>query len=119
MTPFGLTLLAQTQSGPFGGTLGMVLWMGGLFAIMYFVLLRPQQKQAKEHRELIQTLKKGDEVVTQSGLLGKIYAVMDKVVVLEIANGVRVRVLKTSVQGRAAIADEPAAAKTEEKKEEK
>ena len=112
------TLLAQ--SSPFGGSSWtFVLYMGGLFAIMYFILIRPQSKQAKQHRELLTTLKKGDDVVTQSGLIGKIYAVQDKVIVLEIASGVRVRVLKSSVQGKAAIAEESAPVKAEEKKEEK
>ena len=55
----------------------------------------------------------------ESGLIGKIHTVQDKVVLLEIANGVRVRVLKSSVQGKAVIADETAPAKAEEKKEEK
>jgi preprotein translocase subunit YajC len=95
--------------------------IGGLFAILYFVMIRPQQKQMKEHRDLIAALKKGDEVVTQGGIFGKIYAVTDKVVTLEIANGVRVRILKSSVQGRSNLGDEAstAPAKAEEKKEEK
>ncbi|MBX5481836.1 MAG: preprotein translocase subunit YajC [Myxococcaceae bacterium] len=112
------TLLAQ--SSPFGGGgWTFVLYMGGLFAIMYFILIRPQSKQAKQHRELLTSLKKGDDVITQAGLIGKIYAVQDKVILLEIANGVRVRVLKSSVQGKAALTDEAAPAKAEEKKEEK
>ena len=108
------------QASPFGGSgWTFVLYLGGLFAIMYFILIRPQSKQAKEHRDLLQTLKKGDDVVTQAGLLGKIHAVQDKVVVVEIASGVRVRVLKSSVQAKATIAEEAAPAKGEEKKEEK
>jgi preprotein translocase subunit YajC len=93
--------------------------MGLLFAIMYFVMIRPQQKQAREQRALLSALKKGDDVVTQSGLLGKIYAVTEKIVTLEIANGVRVRVLKTSIQGRTNLSEEAASTKAEEKKEEK
>lgn len=109
--------IAQAQGGPSG--LLTIGWMVGLFAIMYFLLIRPQQKQAKEHQRLMADLKKGDDVVTQSGILGRIYAVMDKFVVLEIANGVRIRVLKSAVQGKVSIADEAAPAKGEEKKEEK
>lgn len=110
-------LLAQAAS-PFGGYT-FLLYMAGLFVIMYFVMIRPQQKQAKEHRTLLQSLKKGDDVVTQSGIVGKVYAVMDKVVVVEIASGVRVKILKTAIQARGALAEEAAPAKTEEKKEEK
>jgi preprotein translocase subunit YajC len=88
---------------------------------MYFLLIRPQQKQAKEHRALMQSLKKGDEVVLQGGILGTINSVVDdKLVVVEIANGVRVRVLKTAIQARGGVPAETAAvAKTEVKKEEK
>lgn len=115
---YSLPLLIA-QVGGAGSPLLTVGWMVGLFAIMYFLLIRPQQKQAREHRELMQQLKKGDDVVTQSGILGRIYTVMDKYVILEVANGVRIRVLKTAVQGKFAVSDEAAQAKTEEKKEEK
>lgn len=108
-------VLAQAATNPLMQYLPLV----GLLAIFYFILIRPQQKQAKEHRDMLSTLKKGDDVVTQAGILGKIHALTDKVVVLEIANGVRMRVLKTSVQAKASIADEPVVGKVEEKKEEK
>jgi preprotein translocase subunit YajC len=108
------TLLAQTGGGP----LVTIGYLVALFAIMYLLLIRPQQKQAKQHRALLETLKKGDDVVTQSGLIGRVHTIMDKVVILEIASGVRVRVLKTSIQGRAA-SEEPALPKGDEKKEEK
>jgi preprotein translocase subunit YajC len=70
-------------------------------AIVYFLLLRPQQKQAKEQQTLLASLKKGDEVVTQGGMLGRIHAVTDKVVTLEIAKDVRIKVIKSFVQARA------------------
>lgn len=112
-------LLAQAAGSPFGSWT-FLLYMGGLFLIMYFVMIRPQQRQAKEHRTLLQTLKKGDDVVTQSGIVGKVYAVMDKLVVVEIANGVRVKVLKTAIQARGVVPEETAPAKADEtKKEEK
>jgi preprotein translocase subunit YajC len=96
-----------------------VLMIGALFAIMYFVMIRPQQKQAKEHRDLLSALKKGDDVVLQSGIFGKIHAVTDKIVTLEVANGVRVRILKSSIQGKTNLSEDTAPAKGEEKKEEK
>ncbi|MBS2027146.1 MAG: preprotein translocase subunit YajC [Deltaproteobacteria bacterium] len=73
---------------------------------MYFLLLRPQQKAARDQQSLVATLKKDDEVVTSSGILGKIYAVADKVVTLEVANGVRIRVLKTFIQAKQSSAAE-------------
>ena len=115
------TWLVLAQFGRSGSEnpLMMPLMIGGLFAIMYFVMIRPQQKQAKDHRELISALKKGDDVITQGGMLGKIHAVTDKIVTLEIANGVRIRVLKSSIQGKTNLSDETTLAKVEETKGEK
>jgi preprotein translocase subunit YajC len=62
-----------------------------MFAIFYFLLIRPQQKKAKEHRSLLDALKKGDQVVTAGGMHGKVSAIDDQVVTLEIAPGVNVK----------------------------
>lgn len=111
-------ILAQAP-GPAGGSpWGTLLFLGALFAIMYFLMIRPQQKQMKAHRELMAGLKKGDEVVTQGGMLGKIHQVSERTVTVEVANGVRIRVLKSSISAKGAVAEE-APAKGEEKKEEK
>jgi preprotein translocase subunit YajC len=112
-------ILAQAAGGP-GGMMNIVFIIG-LFAIMYFVMIRPQQKQLKKHQELISSLKKGDEVVTQGGLIGRIQAVLEREVTLEVASGTRIRVLKTSVAGRYALPEAAAATapKVEDKKEEK
>lgn len=68
-----------------------------MFAIFYFLLIRPQQKKAKEHRALIDGLKKGDQVVTAGGIHGKITAVEETVVTMEIASGVNIKVNKGHV----------------------
>ena len=65
-----------------------------MFAIFYFLLIRPQQKKAKEHRAMIDALKKGDTVVTAGGIHGKVTSVDESIVVLEVAPGVNVRVTK-------------------------
>src|SRR5215471_11985468 len=62
-----------------------------MFAIFYFLLIRPKQKKAKEHKALLESLKKGDRVVTAGGMHGKVTSVEDAVVTLEIANGVNVK----------------------------
>jgi len=121
VTPLPIVL---AQAGGFGSNpVGFIAWIGAVFAIMYFLMIRPQQKQAKEHRTLLAGLKKGDDVVTQGGLLGRVHVVTDKTVTLEVAPGVRVRVLKSSIQVKGAVSDEPAApaagAEKSEKKEEK
>jgi preprotein translocase subunit YajC len=96
-----------------------VIFLAMMFAMFYFVLIRPQQKQQKEHKAMMSALKKGDEVITQGGIVGKIYAVTDKLITLEIANNVRVRVLKSSIQGKSQLGEEPAPAAKPEEKEQK
>ncbi len=70
-----------------------------MFAIFYFLLIRPQQKRAKQHKELIETLKVGDQVVTAGGIHGKIAAIQDNVVTLEVATGVKIKINRSSVVG--------------------
>ena len=112
-----LILFAQAAGG---GGASMIVIFVAMFAIMYFMIIRPQQKQAKQHTTMLAALKKGDEVITQGGMIGKIVVITDKVITLEIASGVKIRVLKGSVQSRSGVADEPAAStKADEKKEEK
>ncbi len=65
-----------------------------MFGIFYFLLIRPQQKKAKEHRALLDSLKKGDNVVTAGGIFGKVTAIDDNVATLEIATGVNIKVKK-------------------------
>jgi preprotein translocase subunit YajC len=68
-----------------------------IFVVFYFLLIRPQTKRAKEHREMVGKLQSGDEVVTTGGLLGRITAVGDNFVTLEVANGVAIKVQKFQV----------------------
>ncbi|WIG98175.1 preprotein translocase subunit YajC [Myxococcus sp. SDU36] len=112
-------ILAQAGGGNPLGTLGFLVILVG---IMYFVMIRPQQKQLKEHRALLSALKKGDEVVTSGGILGKIHLVEERTVMLEVSSGVRLRVLKTAISARGGLAEGPPAATATaagEKKEEK
>ena len=97
--------LAYAMGGTGGGTAGQ----GGgfsafiplilMFAIFYFLLIRPQQKKAKLHREMISSLKKGDRVVSSGGLHGVITGISDDVITMEIAPKVRVKVSRGSVAG--------------------
>ena len=71
-----------------------------IFVIMYFLILRPQQKRVKEHAELIKNLRRGDTVVTSGGLVGKVTKVVDDdQIEVEIADGVRVRQVRSMVTG--------------------
>jgi preprotein translocase subunit YajC len=68
-----------------------------LFAVFYFLLIRPQQKRAKQHKSFMENLKKGDTVITSGGLYGKITGITDEAITMEIAEKVRVKVLKSAV----------------------
>jgi preprotein translocase subunit YajC len=70
-----------------------------MFAIFYFLLIRPQQKKAKQHRELLAALKKGDKVISSGGLHGLVTGLTDDVVIMEIAPKVRVKVSRGSITG--------------------
>ena len=89
---------AHAQSGGGGGdpTFSFIMLIA-LFAVFYFVLIRPQSKRQKEHKAMVASLSKGDEVVTNGGLLGKITNVGDAFVTVEIAQGMEVRVQRMSV----------------------
>jgi preprotein translocase subunit YajC len=77
-----------------GGLLPFIL----IFVIMYFLILRPQQKRAKQHQEMMKNLRRGDNVITSGGLVGKVTKVVDDdTVEIEIADGVRVRQVKSMV----------------------
>lgn len=91
---------AAAQAGGAGPTGSLInfLPMIALFAIFYFLLIRPQQKRQKEHRSMVDGLAKGDEVVTMGGLLGKITQVDDNFITLEVAKGTDLKVQRMSVQ---------------------
>jgi preprotein translocase subunit YajC len=76
------------------------LLMGLMFVVFYFLLIRPQQKKAKEHTKMLDALKKGDQVITRGGMIGKVSGVQDNILVLEVQEKVRVRVLKSYVEGK-------------------
>src|SRR5258707_12044108 len=92
---------AFAQASPFGGdTFGMLIPFVLIIVMMYFLILRPQQKRAKEHQELVKNLRRGDTVVTSGGLVGKVTKVVDdEQVEVEIADGVRVRQVRAMVTG--------------------
>ncbi len=89
--------------------LEMLLPFVFIFAIFYFLIIRPQGKKAKDHDRFIGELKRGDQVVTNSGILGRIEGLTEHIVSLEIANGIQVKVLKKQIAGSQAalLADSP------------
>lgn len=78
-----------------------------MMLILYFVWIRPAGKERKTHQSMLDALKRGDEVVTSSGILGTVADIQDKVMTLEVARNVKIRVLKSSVSKRVADLAEP------------
>ena len=71
-----------------------------IFVIFYFFLIRPQQKRVKEHKEMVKNLKRGDEIITSGGIIGKVDRVFeDDRIEVEISDGVKVQVIRNTVQG--------------------
>lgn len=90
---FAQTAAAAEQPSTLMSLLPMVL----MFVVLYFVMIRPQMKKAKEHKSMIEALGKGDEVVLASGMLGKITRLGDTYLDVEVANGVEVQFERTAV----------------------
>jgi preprotein translocase subunit YajC len=95
-----MTDLAFAQAAPgFGGAGQMLSFLPLVlvFVIFYFLLIRPQQKKAKQHQEMLGRLKKNDEVMTSGGIYGKVVALTDQMVTLEVAPNVRLRVSRSHI----------------------
>ncbi|MDX2314796.1 MAG: preprotein translocase subunit YajC [Gammaproteobacteria bacterium] len=90
---------AYAQGGGLGGSApyGDIMFLVLLFAVFYFLLIRPQQKRAKEHKKMVEAVAKGDEVVTNGGVLGKIIDIGDTFLTVTIAEGVDVKLQRSSV----------------------
>ena len=101
---FGLAFaMAGAPGGAAGGAGGgmaafqQIIPLVFMFAIFYFLLIRPQQKKAKEHKALLESMKKGDNVITAGGVHGKVTAVENDLVTLEIANNVNIKITKSYI----------------------
>ena len=95
---------APAQQAGFEQFLPLVL----IFVVFYFLLIRPQQKKVKQHNEMLATLRRGDEVVLGGGILAKVVKVGDVETTVEIADGVRIKVLRSTI-GEIRAKTEPAA----------
>jgi preprotein translocase subunit YajC len=116
MSPVLHAFFAQTApdaAAPASPLANPIFMMVAIAAVFYFVMIRPQQKQAKQHQAFVTSLKKGDEVVTHSGIVGTVHAVEDRTVTLDVGAGTKLRIIKNQVAGQWK-ATEPAA--TEAKK---
>ncbi|WP_219115047.1 preprotein translocase subunit YajC [Janthinobacterium sp. UMAB-56] len=88
---------APTEALGLGGNLTSFLPLVLMFVVMYFLMIRPQQKRAKEQRAMMDALAKGDEVVTAGGMLGRVVKVVDAYVTIEVAASTEITVQKSSI----------------------
>lgn len=89
---------AQAAGGPQGGGIESMLLIVLMFGVLYFLMIRPQMKRAKEHKAMIEALAKGDEVVSGGGILGRVTKLNDGYVTLEVAQGVEMTLQRSAVQ---------------------
>lgn len=88
---------AATGPGGLSPAMMQMVLLVGMFALFYFLMIRPQQKRAKAHREMILAVKRGDTVVLSSGVIGKVVRVEDSEVGVEIATGVTIKAIKSMI----------------------
>jgi preprotein translocase subunit YajC len=91
----------QPGGGGQGGGAGYfnIIFIAAIFAIFYFLLIRPQQKRSKEHRALLENIKTGEYVITSGGIYGRITGIKENIVTLEISDKVRVKVSRGNIAG--------------------
>jgi preprotein translocase subunit YajC len=97
--PMLMMMQSAPADGPGGAAsvlIGIAPWLA-IFVIFYFLMIRPQQQRVKQHQAAIAAVKKGDEVITGGGIRGKVTKVGDDEAEVEIAQGVRIRVLKSTI----------------------
>ena len=85
------------DAAPQGGGLQLIIMMAIFFGIMYFMIIRPQQKRAKEHKELIASITKGDEVVAGGGIIGKVTNVGDNFIEMSVSDNTTIKVQRQAV----------------------
>lgn len=100
-TIFAFSLLAAPQPGIAAQISGMIVPLGLILLVFYFIMWRPQAKKQQEHQSFLNALKTGDEVVTVGGILGTVKSVQDKVVSIEVSKGTKIKVLKSQIRGSA------------------
>jgi len=97
---------AGGAASPAGGPPALLQFAPMIFmvVVLYFLMIRPQSQKAKTHKEFLSTLKRGDQVVTSGGILGSVEGLTDQFITLEIASGVRIKILRSQIASSATAA---------------
>ena len=97
MLQYFTVLMAQPNQGEGPGLMSNIILFGSIILIFYFMIIRPQQKRAKERQKLIESMKKGDKVITSGGMYGTIAGLDEKTVLLEIADKIKVKLDRSAI----------------------
>ncbi len=102
---FSNAFAQDAAAAPKGGLMGMLMPFALIIIVFYFLMIRPQQKQKAKHEEFLKNLKKGDEVVTSSGIIGTIDSISENnIVTIQVDDNVKIKVLKATVSANAKLA---------------
>ena len=93
--------LMQAAPAPQGGGMSFFFMLGGMLMVLYFIMIRPEAKKQKKHQSMIAALKRGDEVILNSGIFGKVVSVEKQTLTVEIADKTKIKVLANSVSAMA------------------
>ena len=96
---FAMAAPTNGQGGA-GSILNALLPLVLMFVVFYFILIRPQQKKAKKHQEFLNQLAKGDYVITNTGMYGRVHGITDLVVILEVGENVKIKIAKPYIAGK-------------------
>ena len=94
----GQAFAQGTGGGSMGGDLMGLLPIILMFIVLWFIMIRPQMKRAKEHKKMVEELQKGDEIITAGGIVGRVSKLSDAYLTLEVADGVEMRIQRSAVQ---------------------
>ena len=89
----------------FFSSYGMIIFLVAIFAIMYFLMIRPRQKQQKQHEEMMQELRSGDRVIMAGGIYGQIESLSEETAIIRIESGATMKVARSSILGKQQIED--------------
>ena len=92
-----IAMAPQGGEGGSGSLISTVIMFGAIFAIFYFMIIRPQQKRAKEREKLLSNIEKGDKIVTSGGVHGTIVGLEDKTALIEIATNVKIKIERSAI----------------------
>lgn len=90
-------MMPQGQDGGGGGLISMLIMFGLVILVMYFLMIRPQQKRQKEHQAMIESVRSGDQIITNAGIHGRVTSTSDKTIDIQIADNVKITIEKSAI----------------------